>query len=90
MSTERTGDADPVYVLLERSEKCRIFSHRTIQCPKQMARRLGVSEATIRRLADGRLEKKKLKKARVHYLTAAGILQRSLRALPFYDLIKDS
>ncbi|OQV19515.1 hypothetical protein BV898_06502 [Hypsibius exemplaris] len=48
-----------------------------------------VSEATIRRLADGRLEKKKLKKVKVHYLTAAAILQRSLRALPFYDLIKD-
>ncbi|OWA51152.1 hypothetical protein BV898_15646 [Hypsibius exemplaris] len=54
-----------------------------------MARRVGVSEATIRRLADGRLEKKKLKKVKVHYLTAAAILQRSLRASPFYDLIKD-
>ncbi|OQV14207.1 hypothetical protein BV898_11560 [Hypsibius exemplaris] len=54
-----------------------------------MARRVGVSEATIRRLADGRLEKKELKKVKVHYLSAAAILQRSLRALPFYDLIKD-
>ncbi|OQV23102.1 hypothetical protein BV898_03147 [Hypsibius exemplaris] len=55
-----------------------------------MARRVGVSASSIRRLVDGPLEKKKLKKLQVHYLTERAILQRGLRALPFYDSIRDS
>ncbi|OWA52778.1 hypothetical protein BV898_17221 [Hypsibius exemplaris] len=54
-----------------------------------IARRVGVSRTSVWRLVEGRLEKKKLKKVKIHHLTVAVILQRNLRALPFYDLIKD-
>ena len=52
-------------------------------------KRVGASAMLINRLIHGHLDKKLLKKTKVHALTPAAIEKRKIRALPFYNLINN-
>jgi hypothetical protein len=54
---------------------------------REMARRVGVSQATINRIIHHDLNSRKKMKAKVHHLNEKMILQRKERALKFYNLI---
>ena len=56
---------------------------------RDMGKRVGASAMLINRLIHGHLDKKSLKKTKVHALTPAAIEKRKIRALPFYNLINN-
>ena len=56
---------------------------------RDMGKRVGASAMLINRLIHGHLDKKLLKKTKVHALTPAATEKRKIRSLPFYNLINN-
>ena len=88
--TEQKAHRKPRKLTSPKVKKVKLFAASdNPPTQRDMARCVGVSQSSIHRLIRNRLERKKMKKTKVHALTEAAIEKRRIRALPFYNLINN-